>query len=317
MRKQGHSGNRLFPGRKESENNDLGLGTKIGAAGERLISKDGSFNVVRTGRRQWLIYEPLIEMSWARFLLIVVLVYTAINSIFALFLALLGPGALTGMNDADFLQRLLKGFFFSMQTFTTVGYGSISPVSTAANFIAVADVMVGLISVALVTGLIFARFSRPKAHIQFSKNALIAPYNGGQSFQFRIVNERNNKIINLEAQVTFSWTENRSGETTRHYAPLKLERDKVTLFPLNWTLVHAIDEDSPLHNLTQERLQHMNAEFLVIIQGFDETFSQMVHTSSSYLDEEVLWHYRFDKMYYSEDGTVRLELDKLNDVIKA
>lgn len=307
--------NRLFPGRKEQES-DLGLGTKIGASGERLISKNGTFNVRRSGRRQWLVYEPLIEMPWWQFLLLVVVFYFAINAVFALILASLGPGALIGVEEAEFSQRLLKSFFFSMQTFTTVGYGAISPSSVAANFVAVTDAMVGLIAVALVTGLVFSRFSRPKAHIQFSQNALIAPYKDGKSLQFRIVNERSNKIINLEVQVVFSWTENQGSEATRHYIALKLEREKVTLFPLNWTLVHAIDEDSPFSNLTPDRLRQMNAEILAIVQGFDETFSQTVHANNSYMADEVLWGYRFDKMYYSEGGVVRLELDKLDDMTK-
>ncbi|MDZ4702672.1 MAG: ion channel [Saprospiraceae bacterium] len=315
MKQQRSSSRRLFPGRKEQEN-DLGLGTKIGASGERLISKDGRFNVRRNGRRQWLIYEPLIEMSWVRFLLLVVVFYFAINAVFAVLLASLGPGALIGVDEIHFTQRLLKAFFFSMQTFTTVGYGAISPHSIAANFVAVTDAMVGLIAVALVTGLVFSRFSRPKAHILFSQNALIAPYKEGRSLQFRIVNERSNKIINLEMQVVFSWTEQHSGEATRRYIGLKLEREKVTLFPLNWTLVHAIDEDSPFNNLTPERLHHMNAEILVIVQGFDETFSQTVHANNSYMADEVLWDYQFNKMYFSEGGVVRLELDKLDDVAK-
>ncbi|NUO03103.1 MAG: transporter, partial [Saprospiraceae bacterium] len=261
MKPRRSSSNRLFPGRKEQES-DLGLGTKIGASGERLISKDGSFNVQRSGSRRWMVYEPLIEMSWGRFLLLVIVFYFAINALFAVLLAALEPGSLIGVDDPYFSQRLLKAFFFSMQTFTTVGYGAISPGSIAANFIAVTDAMVGLIAVALVTGLVFSRFSRPKAHILFSKNALIAPYKDGKSLQFRIVNERSNKIINLEVQVVFSWTENQGSEATRHYIALKLEREKVTLFPLNWTLVHAIDEDSPFYNLTPDRLQQMNAEIL-------------------------------------------------------
>lgn len=315
MKQQRPSSRRLFPGRKEQEN-DLGLGTKIGASGERLISKDGGFNVRRNGRRSWLIYEPLIEMSWGRFLLLVMAFYFAINAVFAVLLASLGPGALIGVDELQFSQRLLKAFFFSMQTFTTVGYGAISPHSVAANFVAVTDAMVGLIAVALVTGLVFSRFSRPKAHILFSSNALIAPYKDGKSLQFRIVNERNNKIINLEMQVVFSWTETHGGEATRRYTGLKLEREKVTLFPLNWTLVHAIDEDSPFNNLTPDRLSAMHAEILVIVQGFDETFSQTVHANYSYMADEVLWGYRFNKMYYSEGGVVQLELDKLNDVTK-
>lgn len=315
MKQQRPLSGRLFPGRKDQEN-DLGFGTKVGASGERLIDKNGRFNVQRSGRRQWLIYEPLIEMPWALFLLLVVAFYFAINGVFAFLLALLGPGALIGVDETEFWTRFVKSFFFSIQTFTTVGYGAMSPHSIAANLIAVTDAMVGLIAVALVTGLVFSRFSRPKAHILFSKNALIAPYKDGKSLQFRIVNERSNKIINLETQVVFSWTEYRNGEATRRYAGLKLEREKVTLFPLNWTLVHEINSDSPLLNQTPERLQQMNAEILVIVQGFDETFSQTVHANYSYMANEILWDYRFNKMYYPEDGVVRLELDKLNDVTK-
>jgi inward rectifier potassium channel len=164
--------------------------------------------------------------------------------------------------------------------------------------------------VALSTGIMFARFSRPTAKILFSRSAVFAPYRGGLAFMFRITNARSNQIVELEAKVMLARFEAENGRAIRRFYPLTLERRKVAFFPLAWTIVHPVDEASPLHGYTRERLIKENAEFLVLLTGFDETFSQTVHTRSSYRADEVVWNAKFGNLYnYSKDGGEPLSID--------
>jgi len=307
----------LLGGLRPDGNDDLGFGTKITAPGERLINRDGSFNIVRTGLRTYTLYQWLVEMTWARFFSLVFLFFGLVNALFATGFILIGPENLSGIPPGSPIQEFAQAFFFSIQTFTTVGYGAISPQGIAANLLASIDALIGLLSFALITGLFFARFSKPRAQLLFSHFAIIAPYRGGLSFQFRIANRRNNKIIDLTAKLTMTWIEDRNGEKIRRFAPLQLERDQISLFPLNWNIVHPIDEDSPLLNKTADDLEAMNAEFIVLIEGYDETFVQKVHANGSYTWKEMTWNVRFAPMYRHDDGVVVLELDKIDSVLDA
>jgi len=294
---------------RSTEDNDLGFGNKINTAGGRLINRDGTFNVERRGIFAWTPYQWLVEMPWTRFFLLLGLVYIGINAIFGLLFLACGAQAYSGLQEGNTFLQL---FFFSVQTFTTVGYGSISPISTGANLVATIDAFFGLISFALATGLLFARFSKPKAQVLFSKHALISPYNKGWSFQFRIANLRNNNIINLEAKVTMTWLEDHEGTKIRRFKNLELERSKVSLFPLNWTIVHPIDTKSPFCGKTQEDLEALDTEFLILISGYDDTFAQNIHDNGSYLAREIIWGGQFSNMYHSENHKTILELDKIS-----
>lgn len=298
-------------------NNDLGFGTKITASGERLINKDGSFNVLRKGRRSFALYQWLVEMSWWQFLLTVIVFFIIINSLFALLFALLGNGAFHGVEAGDEWHRFTHAFFLSTQTFTTVGYGAISPKTPAASLLAAVDALVGLLSFSLVTGLLFARFSRPKAQIIFSNQAIIAPYKDITSLQFRMANLRNNRIINMEATVTMSWLEHDGRDARRKFIPLPLERERVVLLPLNWTIVHPIDEESPLWRKTPQEVAAMEVEIIILIAGYDETFAQQVHANTSYTYRELVWNVKYAPMFYNDGTRVILELDKINDTLKA
>jgi inward rectifier potassium channel len=174
--------------------------------------------------------------------------------------------------------------------------------------------LVGLMSFALATGLFFARFSRPTAKVRFSKNALIAPYNGGKGFMFRIVNGRKSQLIDLFIQATFSWIEtNEKGVQNRRYQRLDLEREKVFLFPLNWTIVHPIDEKSPFYQADSKNMQEIDAEILIILTAYDDTFAQQVHTKISYTADQLINNAKFQPMYYTDnEGRTVLEMDKLS-----
>lgn len=296
--------------------NDLGLGDKIMTGGGRLINKDGSFNIIREGHTVWTIYQNLVEMSWSRFLGLVTLFYGLINAFFALLFWLMGPQSLSGMANKNEFEQFTHAFFFSIQTFTTVGYGGITPETLGADLLASFDAFTGLLAFALATGILFARFAKPRAKIKFSKNAIITPYRDGNSLQFRIVNLRSNKIINLKAQVTMTWLEHTPTGKKRQFRQLALERDSVNLFPLNWTLVHPITEDSPLYKKNTSEIKKLETEIIVLIQGFDETFSQSVHVNSSYTCAEILSDRKFAPMYFARDGATVLELDRLDETFK-
>ncbi|MEE8446253.1 MAG: potassium transporter, partial [Gemmatimonadota bacterium] len=199
---------------------------------------------------------------------------------------------------------------------STVGYGQLYPVGLAANILMTAEGIVGLLAFALSAGLVFARFSRPTADIVFSRNAVVAPYRGGKAFEFRIVNQRQNEIIELRAKVVFSQREVRNGRAVRRFYDLPLERDRVTFFPASWTIVHPIDKRSPLHGLSPEGCRWADAEFLVLLTGMDDTFSQVVHARTSYKADEVIWNARFEDILQrpSEGGPLSLDVHGVHGV---
>ena len=304
-------------GRNQSgkEPDDLGFGTRLTGSNERLINADGSYNIERRGMSGWTPYQSLVEMGWAKIFGTILLFFLIVNGFFATLYLVTGVEHLAGVHGIDLPGKLIDCYFFSVQTFTTVGYGAIHPVSLASHLVASANALVGLMSFALMTGLFFARFAKPRAQFLFSTIALIAPYRDGWSFQFRIANKRNNQIINLKARMIMSWVEGKSNDKSRHYAGMELELDRVSFFPLNWTIVHAIKDGSPLFEKSEREVERMNAEFLVLIEGYDETYAQMVHANRSYTWRELQWKKRFKLMYYpGENGKTVLDLGMIDEV---
>ena len=283
---------RSFTPIPESENRDLGFGAVVARASkERLLNRDGSFNVKREGLpfgASLSLYHALLTMTWPRFLGVVVLYFLAVNAVFGAVYAALGPGALDSA-DPWLGTGFVRGFFFSVETFSTVGYGQISPRGLGANIVVTVEILSGLLSVTLATGMLFARIARPTARILFSRSAVIAPYRGITAFEFRIANVRRNQILELQAKVLFSRLEG----GVRRFHTLDLERESVVFFPLSWTIVHPISESSPLRGLTKEDLRACDAEFLVLLTGIDETFAQSVHARSSYKFDEIVWNAKF------------------------
>jgi inward rectifier potassium channel len=265
-------------------------------------------------------YHHLLTLSWPKFLGAVAALYLIVNLLFALLFVACGANALQGPG-ADMLGgRLARAFFFSVQTFATIGYGQIGPNGLAANVLVTIEALVGLMYQALATGLLFARFARPTASIVFSRQAVVAPYNGADGLMFRIANRRRNEIIQLEAQVLFSALEpDEGGGTVRRYAPLALERNRVTFFPLAWTVVHPIDGASPLSGKSAADLERSEAEILILLSGIDETFEQTVHARSSYRADEIVWGARFQSIFQPGDALSRVSVDigRLHEIEKA
>lgn len=297
---------------------DLGFGSVISRESRvRLLNRDGTFNVDRSGLGWIEKFAPheLLRISWPRFIALTVALYLGLNVLFAALFIAAGPDGLLGPGAQMLGGRLSQAFFFSIQTFATIGYGQIRPNGMAANLLVTLEPLVGMMYQALVTGLLFARFARPNVSILFSHLVVIAPYNDGLSLQFRISNKRRNEIIELEAQVLFSAMEpDWRGGTVRRYTQLPLERNKVAFLSLAWTIVHPIDASSPLAGKTREDLARTAAEILVLLSGVDDTFEQTLHARSSYVTDEIAWNARFVSMYLPSQGTVAVDVSRLHQI---
>ena len=243
---------------------DPGFGSKS-IGGSRLLNSDGTFRVHRTGRSYFDPYMWMIHMSWRKFFLILFIGYVLINFIFAFVFYLIGVENLTGDAAESDTNGFLTAFFFSIQTFTTVGYGYLSPITPLANWVASLDAFSGLLYTALCTGMFFARFAIPGPSILFSDHAVVARHNEGKALMIRLANLHRNKIIDLDATLIVTYID--QGQLARKYQALALQVKRVMMFPLNWTLVHPIDSSSLLYNKTQKDLDKIKAEFIVSGKG--------------------------------------------------
>ncbi len=299
----------------KKESFDPGLTTQFSGELRRTINGDGSFNVKREGLR-WRDANPylmLIDTTWTRFLLIVLAGFLTVNVIFALLYLMIGIENLKGL-ESD-MGAFANAFFFSVHTLTTVGYGNVYPQGPWANVISSMEAATGLMLFAIATGLLYGRFSRPSARILYSKNALVAPYQDGTSLQFRVTNARKNVLMNMDAHVLLMTVESSDGELQRSFVDLPLERSSVYFFALTWTIVHPIDSDSPLFGKTREDLAKQSAELLILIQGFDDTFSQEVHSRYSYRHDEIVWGAKFIPAFkVDHKGDLVVEVDRLNEM---
>ena len=299
--------------------NDYGFGEKVSGRGVRLLDKDGKFNVERRGVRARFLYQWLIEMPWWQFFAAVLAYYVLVNLAIALVAFALGSEGIDGIGAGPWHRRLAGCFFFSVQTFTTVGYGSMAPVTLPQQLLASLGALVGLMSLALATGLFFARFSRPRRLIVFSERAVVGPYGDATAFMFRIANRSSSKLINVRAQVVYSWVEARGeGPRRRRFFALPLEREEIAMFPLNWTVVHPIDADSPLVDCGEQDVTLADGEFVVQVSGYDETYARQVYAHTSYRSACIDWGRRFRPMYHPlDDGRMVLHLDRIDDTEEA
>jgi inward rectifier potassium channel len=304
---------RLSP-EDQARDRDLGFGSVVSRESrQRLLNADGSFNVRRTGLGfldSFAPYHLLLTTSWPGFLAAVTVAYLTLNLIFAAAYLACGRDALVGSGGASMGGPFAQAFFFSIETFATIGYGQLAPNGTAANLVVTGEALVGLMYQALATGLLFARFTRPTAALLFSRQAVVAPYRDGRGLMFRLANRRRTEIIELGAQVLFSALEaDGRGGRVRRYTLLPLERNKVTFFPLSWTLVHPIDDASPLATRTPADLEQAEAEILVLLSGVDEALEQTVHARTSYQAHEIVWNARFQSIYLQTDARSRVSVD--------
>lgn len=287
---------------------DFGFGSQIATRhGDRLLRRDGSYSIQRIGR-SWRsvlsLYHTLITMSWPAFLALVVAAYLGVHLVFGAAYHLAGPEALEGPGEG-----FSRCFFFSVHTFSGIGYGHVVPMTLAANWIATLEALVGMLGLALAAGLSFSRFSRPYADITFSEKAIIAPYREMRGLMIRVANQRSNQLVDMHAEVILTVVEE-SGDTPRRaFERLELERDTISMFPMTWTIVHPIDGDSPLAGMDAEQLRKADAEILVLLSGTDETLSQVVYSRTSYKASELDWDVRFADIYARTETGVPAGVD--------
>lgn len=296
----------------DEEIKDLGFGGKENQD-KRIINNDGSFNMRRKGipfREYFNFYHYLVSVSWTKFLLIIFFGYIILNLAFACVYYAVGADHLLGIIGQTPFEKFSEAFFFSAQSFTTVGYGRISPEGFITSTLASFEALVGLLALALATGLFYGRFSRPVAKILSSKNALIAPFKDITGFMFRVANKQRSQMVEVEVRVMYSIME----EDIRKFYSLILEYHKIVFFPSIWTVNHPIDENSPLYGKTREDLLEGKAEFLVLIKGFDDTFSTNVHSRLSYTADELVWGAKFVNIFgKDEEGNGTVALNRISE----
>lgn len=286
--------------------------------GSRLINKDGQVNLKRTGlafSQRFNLFHWLINMSWIQFFGFLLMGYILVNTAFGLLYVIFGIDGLSGSHSDKFWDQFLDAYYFSSQTLTTLGYGAISPVGKIHNFIASLESFLGLLSFATSTGLLYGRFSRPKAKLLFTKNALISPYNESErGLMIRLVNRNDDQLINVNASMILSWLDDINGKKERRFKKLDLEFAHIDMLVSSWTIVHPISDTSPMKGWNLEMLKELNVELFLQVDAYDQTYSQQIHTRASYKSDEIIWGAKFRKVLGSNDkGEAILKLDEFDD----
>ncbi|OXA71188.1 Inward rectifier potassium channel Irk [Flavobacterium aquidurense] len=303
---------------KAQTDKNSGFGPNANSYGGRFVNKDGTPNIEKRGmhlfrRISW--YHTMIDMPNWKFMSILFAFYIAMNFIFAVVYYAIGIEHLDGIEQSQSaLTQFGQAYFFSAQTFTTVGYGHISPTGFLTSALSAAEALIGLLSFAIATGLFFGRFSKPIAYLKFADNALISPYGENKGLMIRLVPFKNTNFTDANAKVTLGLSFEENGVQTNKFYSLKLELDHINALSLSWTLVHPITEDSPLFNFSEEDFKKTQGEILVFITTFDNMFSNTVAARTSYTFSEIIYGAKFETMYNrSKDSSKTvLHLDKLN-----
>jgi inward rectifier potassium channel len=282
----------------------------------RMLNKDGTFNVRRKGfpfNATFNFYHFLLTLRVSHFILLILGWFVSVNFFFALLYMAVGVDHLSGIEVRGLANQFGDAFFFSTQTFTTVGYGRISPVGLPANIISSLEALTGLMSFALITGLLYGRFSMPESRLKYSDKAIIAPYRGITGLMFRMANLQKNQLLDIEIQVLVALFENKNGERVRSFYGLNLERDSVNFFPTSWTIVHPIDDKSPFFGMDEKAFKDSEPEILSLFKAFDDKYFQVVHSSYSYTIEEMEWGAKFVGVLGVEDGWPLIDLTHFSD----
>ena len=297
---------------------NTGFGTNAANYGGRLLNKNGTPNIEKKGigffaRVSW--FHSMLSISGWRFFLIILFFYIFVNLLFTLVYYFIGVEHLVGLKTTSESEKLMEAFFFSTQTYTTVGYGRISPTGFLMNAGSSFHALIGLLSFAVATGLMYGRFSRPKAFIKFAENAVIAPYKEISALMIRLAPFKNTTLTDAQAKMTLViMTDEEDGKTSNQFFTLDLELSSINALTLSWTVVHPITEDSPLYDFTKEDFSNTKGEIIVFVKAFDDMFSNTVIARTSYTFQEIIYGHKFLPMFHrdNEKDTTVLDLDKLN-----
>ncbi len=297
---------------------DIGLDHGGQRGRQRTVNADGSYNMERiTGN--WFgnstVFHWLITTSWSHYWLAAFSFYAIMNVLFAALYYWIGVESLSGIRGEDELTKFLYCFFFSAQSFTTVGYGGIHPIGRLTNILAVMEAFTGLMTFALTTGTLYGRFSKPVSRIKYSSKIIIAPFKGATAMQFMVANELNTTLMEMEVRVNVSWMEeDKAGTPIRKFQQVKLEFDKIAMFPTSWVINHPIDEESILYGKSLEDIQKMDFEVFVLLKGFDDVFSQTIYSRQSYVASQFVFGATFKRPFHvNADGKLIMDLTKVGD----
>lgn len=297
---------------------DPGIGTKFDEKVRRMINADGSYNVIKTGSTKGIrdIFKYLVEISWGQFFLLLFSGYIIFNVFFTCIYLIFGFENISGIDPKEG-PVFFQAFFFSIQTFTTVGYGTLAPLGIPTQIVASIEAFVGFMSFSLATGLLYGRFSRPKSKIKFANHFVYSKYEEGYSFKFKLTNLSEVVLQDLEAKaITMFNRENSEGKTVRTYYEVPLTLPKIDIMALTWTLVHKIDVESPFWNKKKEDIIKQQPEFLILVNGFDEIYSERTRSIKSYVAEDIIWNKNFATNFKSLDnGKLIMDIRDLNNLI--
>ncbi|MCU0335660.1 MAG: ion channel [Chitinophagaceae bacterium] len=299
-------------------NNDTGFGNNSTVHGGRFVNRDGTFNIRREGGGRWRwfsMYYTMLNVPTWQFLLIVFCFFLAMNLLFTLIYLAIGFDSFMGYVPTDAWGKAKELFYFSLHTFTTVGYGRVNPMGDLASFVAGVEAMSGFLSFAWATGMLYGRFVRPRANLQFTRRAVVAPYQGITGLMFRFVAlKEKHTLTNVEVKVSLAMKMPEAQGGQYQFFDLPLERSQIDSLPMNFTVVHPINEQSPLWGLQADDYAAADVEIYVLVRAFDDVYSANVQQRTSYTYQEVDHGRRFVPMFHeSEDGmTTILEMDKLD-----
>ncbi|MDP2385655.1 MAG: ion channel [Bacteroidota bacterium] len=296
--------------------NELGFGSKNVSGRNRFLNKDGKVNIRRKGKNfmeSFDVYHTLTNMSWIRFLILITSCYVIVNLLFASIYYYLGAESFGNIDTSDPVRSFEGLFFFSAQTLTTVGYGYVYPKTSAVSTVAAIESLLGLLSFALATGVLYGRFSKPNATILYSEKMIVAPYRGITGLMFRIANPKRNELIEIEAQVTISMIN--PDTNSRIFLPLPLELSKINFLSINWTVVHPIDESSPVYGMSLDDMIAADVELIIMIKAMNDTYSQTVYSRSSYKADELVFGAKFKpfNINNTKGGKTIVDITALSD----
>ncbi len=284
-----------------------------GGKATRFVERNAAEGLLRVGlEEQWHrdLYHRLLTITWWQFALLSIVVYIAANTIFAgLYLA--QPGSI-----ANAQPGFLDAFFFSVETFATLGYGVLAPATVYANVVMTVETLAGIMTVAMTTGLLFARVSHPTARVLFARNAVVSLHNGQRALLVRMGNQRRSQIVQAEVNLTLLRSETTAeGEFMRRFYDLPLARARTPVFAMTYTAIHFIDEQSPFYGMDSQRLTDQEIELLVTVNGVDETLGQLVHARYSYLPDEILFGHRYIDMFgVTDDGRRAIDYRRFHGI---
>ena len=239
-----------------------------------------------------------------------------VNIVFATLYFLAGPEGISGRESGGMISDFVHSFYFSTQTITTVGFGKLSPNSNAVSVIAAIESFMGLLSFAIATGLLFARFSRPRQNIIYSDKAIIAPYKEINALMFRFANKSKNQLIEVEVDVVISFWDNENDK--RIFQRVDLERRKINFLSTSWTLVHPITEESPIYGWDADTFDNQQIEIIVMFKAFDDTYVRQIYDRVSYDETEIKWAKKFVPIFdRMDDGMMHIHLERIGDTTDA